>query len=115
MFTTETQRHREEKKENAHYSLSALCLLSSLCLCVSVVHFFFPQYSSMSCPRAGPVLNFVRSTLNVSSSFISPEPTRTSFTQKSLDDLSIVLNSEFVTYIRLPSPSGAACSVAPPA
>src|SRR5437660_1008053 len=34
---TETQRHREGKRENTTTARFCLCLLSSLCLCVSVV------------------------------------------------------------------------------
>ena len=49
-FTTETQRHREVNKEIDHRLspfapvLSSL-ILSSLCLCVSVVNFFFRRFA----------------------------------------------------------------------
>src|SRR5262245_5979039 len=66
-------------------------------------HHCCPQLSSMSWPRAGPVLNFVRSTKNDLSSSMPSLLTLMSLIQN-FPSLSIVLNSELVTYIRLPSP-----------
>src|SRR5919201_1942093 len=57
----------------------------------------------MSCPRAGPVLNFVRSTLKDGSSLSPLGVMLASFTQNS-SERSIVLSSELVMYMRLPSP-----------
>src|SRR5262249_16432278 len=61
------------------------------------------QYNSMSCPRAGPVLNFVRSTLKNGSIFSPSGPTCASRTQK-FSERSRVLSRELVMYMRFPSP-----------
>src|SRR5262249_27170887 len=62
-----------------------------------------PQFSSMSCPRAGPVGKPFRSTWKSASSFIPSGAMWASFTQN-FAGRSIVLSSELVMYIRLPSP-----------
>src|SRR5260370_39846839 len=61
------------------------------------------QFSNMSCPRAAPVLNCVRSTLKNGSIFSPSGPTWARRTQK-FSERSSVLSSELVMYIRLPSP-----------